>query len=77
MANKKKKQEETTFEEWKQDATRRIAGATRIAGGEIGLETCQEMYVMSFLCDFITWTADDIETFLSHEGFLTLSDIPR
>jgi hypothetical protein len=31
------KQEKTTFEEWKQDATRRIAGATRIAGGTIGL----------------------------------------
>jgi len=30
-----------------------------------------------FLCDFTTWTADGIQTFLSHEGFLTLSDIPR
>ena len=38
MANKKKKQEQTTFEEWKQDATRTIAWAKRIAGGEIGLE---------------------------------------
>ena len=43
MANKKKKQEKTTFEKWKQDATRTIAWATRIAGGEIGLETCQEL----------------------------------
>ena len=37
----------------------------------------QQMYVMIFLCAFTTWTADDIQTFLSHEGFLTLSDIPR
>jgi hypothetical protein len=77
MANKKKKQEKTTFEEWKQDATQTIAWATRIAGGGIGLETCPELYGTIFLREFTTWTADDIQTFLSHEGFLTTSDIPR
>ena len=63
----------TTFEEWKQDVTRRIAAATR----KIGLETCQQMYVMSFLCDFTTWTDAHIQTFISHEGSLTLGDVPR
>ena len=35
------------------------------------------MYVMSFLCDFTTWTDAHIQTFISHEGSLTLGDVPR
>jgi hypothetical protein len=32
---------------------------------------------MSFLCDFTTWTDAHIQTFISHEGSLTLGDVPR